>query len=259
WLFRGYIEEGIFQSVGEIEESAVPANNNGGRLPTDDVDGVWVGDVKYRDISGPDGTPDGIIDVNDQTNIGNPWPKLFGGFSNTFSYKGFDLSVLITATFGNDVYNYMARANSNPNNINLSRNLLVHAMDYAKLTEGESGDVYLLNPGTDVARITTNANNGNFARFTDKWVEDGSFVRLKNVTLGYNIPQSLVGRQNLVRNLRVSVSAQNLLTITGYKGFDPEVGAYVGRDASMGNQAIGLDYGRYPLTPVYTFSIGLDF
>ncbi len=118
WLFRGYIEEGIFQSVDEIDKSAVPVDNNGNRYPTSPTAGIWVGDVKFKDING-----DGKIDVNDKTYIGNPWPKLFGGFTNSFSYKGFDLSILITGTYGNDIYNFIAWENSNPNNINLGRNL----------------------------------------------------------------------------------------------------------------------------------------
>lgn len=258
WMFRGYIEEGLFQSIDEINNSAVPVDNNGDRLSTDETEGIWVGDVKYKDISGADGKPDGKIDVYDQTDIGNPWPKLFGGFTNSFSYKGFDLSVLIIGTFGNDVYNYMARVNSNPNNINLSRNLLTHAMDYAKPFENEDGTIALENPGTDVARISSGPN-GNVSRFTNKWVEDGSFIRLKNVSLSYSLPQSLMDKQKYIKGVRLSFSAQNIATITGYKGFDPEVGAYVGRDASASNQAIGLDFGRYPLTPIYSFSVGVNF
>jgi hypothetical protein len=259
WLFRGYIEEGIFQSVEEINKSAVPVDNNGVRIPTQASNGVWVGDVKYRDVSGPKGVPDGKIDINDQTEIGNPWPKLFAGFTNSFSFKGFDLSVLLTSTYGNDVYNYMSRVSSNPNNINLSRNLRVEAMDYARPRTNADGSVTLANPGTNVARISSDSRNGNYERITDKWVEDGSFIRLKNVSLSYSLPNFIISKQKIVRNARLSVSGQNIGTITGYSGFDPEVGAYVGRDASSGNQAIGLDYGRYPLTPIYTFSLGLDF
>lgn len=258
WLFRGYIEEGIFQSVDEINNSAVPVDNNGNRLATDETTGIWVGDVKYKDISGPSGSPDGKIDVNDLTSIGNPWPTMFGGFTNDFTYKGFNLSILITSTLGNDVYNYMARTNSNPNNINLGRNLLTSTMDYAKPVLNTDGEVVLENPGTNVARISYGPN-GNYSRITNKWVEDGSFVRLKNVSLAYTIPTALITKQKIVRNIRVAFSAQNLATITGYKGFDPEVGAYVGRDVSAATQAIGLDNGRYPLTPVYTFTLGLDF
>jgi TonB-linked SusC/RagA family outer membrane protein len=258
WLFRGYIEEGIFQSLDEINSSPVPVDNNGVRLPTDFNNGIWVGDVKYKDVSGPEGKPDGVIDVNDLTTIGNPWPKMFGGFTNSFSYKGFDLSILITGTFGNDVYNYLARVNSNPNNINLSRNLLIEAMDYARPVTADDGSVSLENPETNVARISYGPN-GNYARITDKWVQDGSFIRLKNVSLNYTIPAKLIAKQSLVRNARIGFSAQNVATITGYKGFDPEVGAYVGRDAGADNQAIGLDFGRYPLTPIYTFSLGIDF
>ncbi|MDB5014809.1 MAG: TonB-dependent receptor plug, partial [Daejeonella sp.] len=257
WLFRGYIEEGIFQSTAEIDASAVPVDNNGVRYPTN-VDNIWVGDVKYKDISGPQGTPDGKIDVNDITNIGNPWPKLFGGLTNSFTYKGFDLSFLLTSTYGNDVYNYMARANTNPNNINLSRNLLIESMDYARPIEMEDGTIGLQNPGTNVARISYGPN-GNYSRISNKFVEDGSFIRLKNISLAYSLPNSLMSKQKLVRSARLMFGAQNIATITGYKGFDPEVGAYVGRDASAGNQAIGLDNGRYPLTPIYTFSLGLDF
>ncbi|MFL5789631.1 MAG: SusC/RagA family TonB-linked outer membrane protein, partial [Flavisolibacter sp.] len=113
WLFRGYVYDGLFQSTGEIAKSAVPVDNSGNRRPTDPNTGIWVGDVKYKDLNG-----DGKIDVNDMTNIGNPWPKLTGGFTNTFSYKGIELSILITGSYGNDIYNYIAAVSSNPNNIN---------------------------------------------------------------------------------------------------------------------------------------------
>jgi len=257
WQFLGYIEEGIFQSVEEINNSAVPADNNGKRMPTNETN-IWVGDVKFRDISGPDNKPDGIIDVYDQTYIGNPYPKFFAGFTNSFTYRGIDLSILFTGAFGNDVYNYIAKVNSNPNNINLSRNLMVHAMDYARPITGDDDVVRLANPTTDVARISLGPN-GNYERHTNKWVEDGSYIRLKNITVGYTLPANLLARQKIVRGARIAFSAQNVATWTNYTGFDPEVGAYIGRDASNQNQAIGLDFGRYPLTPIYSFSLGLSF
>lgn len=259
WLFRGYIEEGIFQSQEEIENSALPVDNNGVELPIGPgTNEVWVGDVKFKDISGPAGVPDGIIDGFDQTSIGNPWPKFFAGFTNTFSYKGLELSILITGTQGNDIYNYIAKTNTNPNAVNVGTNLLDNAKNYAKLTTDGEGNVVLVNPDTDVARIS-NGPNGNYERHTNKWVEDGSFIRIKNISLTYNLPNAIVSKQNFVRGARVSLGAQNIYTLTRYTGYDPEVGAYVGRDASPTNQAIGVDNGRYPLTPVYSFSLGLDF
>ncbi|MFT4024184.1 MAG: TonB-dependent receptor, partial [Flavihumibacter sp.] len=252
WMFYGYVEEGLFGSLEEIQNSAVPVDNNGDRLPIDREQGLWVGDAKFKDMNG-----DNIINELDLTYIGNPWPKLFGGLTNTFSYKGFDLSILITGSYGNDIYNYMAKVNSNPNNINLSRNLLVEAINYAKPVE-ENGKVFLENPETNVARIS-HGPNGNYNRPTSRWVEDGSYLRLKNITLGYNLPSKWISRQRIVRNLRITASAQNLYTRTKYTGMDPEVGAYVGRDAGSNNQAIGLDFGRYPLTRVYSMSIAVDF
>lgn len=253
WLFRGYVQEGIFQSIEEIENSPVPVDNNRERLPIDENNGIWVGDIKFKDLNG-----DGIIDEQDQTTIGNPWPKLFGGLTNNFSYKGFDLSILLTATYGNDVYNYIRKISTNPNNINLSRNLLREVMDYAKPITDGSGKVVLQNPNTDIPRISYGPNN-NHARPTSYWVEDGSFLRIKNITLSYNLPTSLLTRQKFLKGARISLSGQNIYTFTRYKGLDPEVGAYIGRDAGADNQAIGLDFGRYPLTPVYSISIGLDF
>jgi hypothetical protein len=258
WLFRGYIEEGLFQTIDEINKSAVPVDNAGQRLAINQANGLWVGDVKYKDISGPAGVPDGIIDTYDETYIGNPWPKLFGGFTNTFTYKGFDLSVLITGTFGNDIYNYLTKVNTNANNINISRNLLRHAMNYAQPSVDKLGNPMLLNPGTDVPRLSYGPN-GNYNRPTSRWVEDGSFVRLKNISLSYNLPSKIIAKQKIVKSMRFTFGAQNVLTLTGYKGYDPEVGSYVGRDASVNNQAIGLDFGRYPLTPIYTFNLGVNF
>ncbi len=253
WLFYGYIEEGIFGSVEEIQNSALPADNNGVEFPIAE-NSIWVGDVKYRDING-----DGIITGEDQTFIGNPWPKYYAGFTNDFSYKGFDLSVLITSTIGNDIYNYLRNENTNPNNINIGRNLFIGAFDYARVELDAEGNPYLANPGTTVARMSGGNKNNNFQRHTDKFVEDGSFVRLKNVTLNYNLPSSMLEKLKFIQGARIGVSAQNVYTITGYSGYDPEVGSYVGPNANAGNAAIGVDYGRYPLTPVYSVNVGINF
>jgi TonB-linked SusC/RagA family outer membrane protein len=255
WLFRGYIEEGVFGSEEEVNNSPVPVDGAGNRWPTNQATGIYVGDAKYKDING-----DGKITEEDITNIGNPWPKLTGGFTNTFSYKGFDLSVLITGTYGNDIYNYIAFEASNPNNINLSRNLLIKAMDYAKIVT-VGGKVGLSNPGTTVPRMSNNAvaNENNYSKTTSRFVEDGSYLRLKNVSLTYNVPPSLLGHTKVIKGFKATLSAQNLYTITSYKGYDPEVGAYVGQGSSATNQAIGIDFGRYPLTPLYTATISVNF
>jgi TonB-dependent starch-binding outer membrane protein SusC len=258
WMFFGYIEEGIFQTEDEVKNSALPVDGSGNEYPVAE-NSIWVGDVKYRDISGPEGVPDGKITDMDMTFIGNPWPKWFGGFTNTFSYKGFDVSVLITASYGNDVYNYLRYENSNPNAINLSRNMFVEAFDYAKVENDAEGNAYLLNPGTNVARMSSASVNGNYDRLTNKFLEDGSYVRLKNISINYNIPSALIGKQRIVRSARVGVSMQNVFTITGYSGYDPEIGSYVGPNAGVARGFVGVDYGRYPLTPVYSFNVGIDF
>nr|WP_245402657.1 TonB-dependent receptor [Pontibacter sp. E15-1] len=253
WLFYGYIEDGIFQSVEELENSALPADINGNEFPISE-NSIWVGDVKYRDVNG-----DGIITGEDQTFIGNPWPKYYAGFTNSFSYRGFDLSMLITSTIGNDIYNYLRSENTNPNNINLGRNLFTGAFDYANVALNAEGNPYLLNPGTTVARMSGGNKNNNFERHTDKYVEDGSFVRLKNVTLTYNLPGSLMTKLKYLKGARVGISAQNIYTLTDYTGYDPEVGSHVGGLENPNQAAIGVDYGRYPLTPVYSVNVGIDF
>ncbi|MGV3639402.1 MAG: SusC/RagA family TonB-linked outer membrane protein [Adhaeribacter sp.] len=252
WYFYGYIEEGIFETVEEVQNSARPADSNGQPLPVN-AGNIWIGDVKYRDLN-----DDGIITAADQTNIGSPWPNFFGGLTNSFSYKGIDLSVLLTGTFGNDVYNYVRMRNSNANNINLGRNMFKETLNYARVGVDAEGNPVLENPGTIIPRMTGAVNN-NYGRHTTKYVEDGSFVRVKNISVSYNLPTSLIARQKFVKGARLGISGQNLYTFTKYTGYDPEVGTYVGPNMGNGNSPIGVDTGRYPLTSIYSFNIGIDF
>lgn len=252
WLYQGYVYEGLYESVADVDGHAVPADNNGDRLPTD-PGSIWVGDIKFKDLNG-----DGIITELDKTDIGNPWPKLNYGISNTFSYKGFDLTVLLVGVYGNDVYNLLRFNNTNPNNIFLGRNLLLETWNYARI-EGTGDDAILSNPETGIPRLNLSTLNGNRLRFTDQFVEDGSYLRVKNVQLNWNVPAKFLGTQNVVHSARLGIGAQNLFTFTTYSGYDPEVGAYVGRDVAADNQSVGLDIGRYPLTPVYTFNVSVEF
>jgi hypothetical protein len=137
--------------------------------------------------------------------------------------------------------------------------MFIEAFDYAKVAVDGEGEPYLLNPETKVNRISSSSVNGNYDRLTDKYLEDASYLRVKNITVNYNLPMSLLGKQNVVRGVRVGVSMQNIFTITGYSGYDPEIGAYVGPNAGVAQGFIGVDYGRYPLTPVYAFNLGIDF
>jgi len=259
WQFLGNVSQGLFKDLNDVNNSPRPVDNSGNILPVNQSN-IWVGDMKYKDING-----DGKIDSQDLTTIGNPWPKWFGGFTNTFSYKGFDLTMLITFSYGNQIYNLTRDEETNPNNINLGRNMFVTALDYAKLSTTDPADntVHLLNPNSTVPRLQgTKGLNNNYDRYTSNYVEDGSYTRLKNLTIGYNLPASLIGKQKVIQGVRIAVSGQNLFTWTNYRGYDPEVGAYTGPSYGGDNLTstlIGVDYGRYPLTRVYSFNLAIDF
>lgn len=253
WLFYGYKADGIFQSVEEVQSSPRPVDNSGNPLPVG-PDGIYVGDIKYVDING-----DGVIDERDQTFIGNPWPKFTFGTTQQFGYKNFTLDVLITGSFGNDIYNYNRFNNTNPNNVNLGRNMLLETYGYSRIEMDATGNPFITNPESTIPRINVTDLNGNGTRISDNFVEDGSYIRVKNIQLGYSVPSSIIGKQNAIQGARFSIGVQNAFTFTKYTGFDPEVGAYVGNNVSADNQLIGVDYGRYPLTRMYTVSLGLDF
>src|SRR5207344_346503 len=110
----------------------------------------------------------------------------------------------IQGVYGNDVYNYIAAEASNPNNINLSRNLMVRALEYAKLTTDGSGKPVLANPGTRVPRISNNplSADNNFARITDRFLEDGSYLRVKNISLSYNVPEKYLGYTKVIKGFK---------------------------------------------------------
>jgi hypothetical protein len=150
--------------------------------------------------------------------------------------------------------------NSKMSRFYVIKKLITDVMNYAKLSEA-SGKVYITNSETNVPRISGAQvpTDNNYNVISSKWVEDGSFLRVKNITLSYNVPASILSKQRIVKGVRATVSGQNLFTFTKYTGYDPEVGASVGANVNAQNQAIGLDYGRYPLTRIYSFSLNVNF
>lgn len=239
--FYGYIVEGVFVDGEDLQNSARPD------APLE-PNGVWVGDYKFKDLNG-----DGMIDENDRTFIGNPQPDFTFGIGNSFFYKNFSLSVFINGKYGNDIFNDIRRENENPNG---NFGLLSSVDDYARIglkdpngSINDINNVFVKNPDTMVPRLTTSDANDNY-RVSDRFVEDGSYLRVKNVTLGYSLPASIRNRFKLT-NLRVYLKAENLFTISGYSGYDPEVGSHV-QDPLLS----GVDDGRYPSSR--TFSLGIN-
>ena len=231
-LIYGYEFDGIYQADDFY------TNTNGQLVLKEGITdntrysgGVKPGVVKYKDQDG-----DGKITTADRTVIGNAMPKWFGGITNTLEYKGIDFSFMFQFNYGNDIYNatrlYATQSRSS------RRNMLAEVADRWSPTNASN-----LVPSYD-GYIT----NDVYSRF----VEDGSFLRLKNITLGYTLPQKWTSKF-YVSKLRVYATGQNLFCWNNYSGYDPEV------NSLNDPMRPGLDWGAYPKSRVFTFGIDLQF
>lgn len=261
--FYGYVCDGVYQDYEDLQKSPKPE-----QYPSNGVfnrkNTVWVGDIKYKDISGPDGKPDGVINEYDKTNLGSPMPKFTFGWTNTFRYKDFDLSIFINGSYGNKVMNYLGMQLTHMNSA--WENQLNSVTGRARLEPIDPDKVYpsgqywyddvtnvhVSNPEAVIPRASIQDPNDN-DRISDRYVEDGSYIRLKNITLGYTFPSKLIKKFG-INNLRLYANIQNLLTITGYDGYDPEIWA-----STQSTNVYGLDYGRYPSPTVYSFGLNVSF
>lgn len=235
----GYVYDGVYQD-SDFNVDAVTGKQVLKKGVTDITDHAGLtaanplapGYVKYKDIDG-----DGKITPNDRTVIGNGTPKAYGGLTNTFAYKGFDLSFMFTFSYGNQIYNAtrMFACQSQDQRANM----LAEVADRWKST----------NASSTVPRWDGYVKNELYSRF----VEDGSFFRMKNLTFGYTLPEKLT-RKAYISKLRIYVSAQNLFVATKYSGYDPEVSM-----AASNPMTPGLDWGAYPKSRVVTMGIDLKF
>ncbi len=219
-FFYGFVTEGIFQSYKEIAEHAV---QTAGTNPTTST---APGDIKFKDLNN-----DGIINDLDRTNIGNSNPNFTFGLTNTVNYKNFELTLFIQGSQGNKVLNFTRwYTEGGVSNGNYSNKVLER----------------WVGPGTSntMPRVTLEDPNKN-NRVSDRFVEDASYVRIKNLRIAYNIPTRWAGLLNL-KNAQFYVSSQNLLTLTDYTGLDPEVGG-------------GVDIGFYPQARTFIGGVTINF
>lgn len=259
--FYGYKVEGVYKDLDDIQNSAKPA-----KYPSDGVfsrgNTVWVGDIKYKDVD-----ENGVIDERDRTDIGSPLPKFTFGWTNTFRYKNLDLSIFLNGSYGNKVMNYNSLTLTHMNSTwtnqlqsVVSKRARLEPIDptivYADGSKwyDHIDNVRVKNPGTKIPHTSINDPNDN-DRISDRYVEDGSFLRIKNITLGYTFPKALLNKAK-IENLRVYVNIQNLYTFTKYTGYDPEVGASTQDSTGL---TYGLDNGRYPSPAMYSFGLNITF
>ncbi len=259
--FYGYKVEGVYKDLDDIQNSAKPA-----KYPSDGVfsrgNTVWVGDIKYKDVD-----ENGIIDERDRTDLGSPLPKFTFGWTNTFRYKNLDLSIFLNGSYGNKVMNYNSLTLTHMNSTwtnqlqsVVSKRARLEPIDptivYADGSKwfDHIDNVRVKNPGTKIPHSSINDPNDN-DRISDRYVEDGSFLRIKNITLGYTFPKALLNKAK-IENLRVYVNIQNLYTFTKYTGYDPEVGASTQDSSGL---TYGLDNGRYPSPAMYSFGLNITF
>ena len=259
--FYGYKVEGVYKDLDDIQNSAKPA-----KYPSDGVfsrgNTVWVGDIKYKDVD-----ENGIIDERDRTDLGSPLPKFTFGWTNTFRYRNIDLSIFLNGSYGNKVMNYNSLTLTHMNSTwtnqlqsVVSKRARLEPIDptivYADGSKwfDHIDNVRVKNPGTKIPHTSINDPNDN-DRISDRYVEDGSFLRIKNITLGYTFPKALLNKAK-IENLRVYVNIQNLYTFTKYTGYDPEVGASTQDSTGL---TYGLDNGRYPSPAMYSFGLNITF
>ena len=228
--FYLYEQEGIFQNDADIFASAYQGKN------------IKPGDVKFKDQNG-----DGVIDENDRTFLGSAIPKYTFGATANFEYKNFDLSAFFQGQYGNKIY---SQVNMDIEGFYRAFNVTQRVYDERWQGEGTSNTM---------PRVSfKGASNNKYP--SSRFLEDGSYLRLKNVQLGYTIPEKIVSRLH-VKSLRIYVTGQNLWTLTNYTGLDPEmhISDNVKRDTYGGDVAAGIDWGTYPSARSYIVGLNLNF
>ena len=218
--FYGYMMEGIFQNQDEISNAPSQGSTT---LP---------GDVRFANVD----DTNNIIDDKDRTIIGNPFPDFTYGLSINLSYKAFDLNMFFQGVQGNEIYNGVRSVYADMFDLN---NNLVEVLGRWR-GEGTSNTI------PRAVKFDPNLNG----RASTRWVEDGSYLRLKNLTVGYNLPSFLLGKMK-IQNAKLFATAVNVFTLTKYTGIDPEI---IERNANA--KFAGIDFSTYPMTR--TISLGLN-
>ncbi|OOQ57051.1 hypothetical protein BC343_16080 [Mucilaginibacter pedocola] len=248
--FFGYQSEGIFQTQAEID--ALNAKAPDGHYQGNDAQPTVPGDRKFKDING-----DGQITADDRTSLGSPIPKFYGGFNIDLAYKGFDFNAFFYGSYGNKIFNYQARNLESfqaPGFVGVQNVSRVYAENAWTAS----------NPSNRYARVNYNDDISANNVASSVYVENGSYLRLRNVTLGYTLPGAISKKMTLSK-VRIYIAAQNLFTITKYTGLDPEIGQATGTDPNNNNSsasnatASGIDIGTYPASRFYTLGLNVTF
>ena len=250
----GYVTDGLYQVSDFDYDEATKTYTLKDGVPysgkkTDVKPGMW----KFKNV---DGSEDNKITENDKTVIGNAYPKFYGGINNTFTYKDFDLSIFLTYSFGNDVFNATKLTNTktalqNKNVLDIANSsnrwVVVNKKGELITDPQEMADI---NKGKTVAAVYDSEIGDTYIH---SWaVEDGSYLKLSNITLGYTFPRKMLSKIGISK-LRLYATGSNLLTWTKYTGFDPEV-------STMGSGLTpGVDFGAYPKSRSFVFGINLAF
>jgi TonB-linked SusC/RagA family outer membrane protein len=233
--FYGYKVKDIFRTDAQLRSAPVqfgyPVSND----PTLGNKRTWLGDIQYQDLN-----HDGKIDAQDQTTLGSPQPTFTYGFTNTFLYKQFSLSVFLQGSYGDKILSLM------------DRTLGTLASLYQNQLASEANYWSPSNPTSNIPAPRTGTDNANL-QISDRYIQDGSYLRIQNVNLGYSLPVNWV-KQIKLNKLRVYTSVQNVYTFTKYDGFDPEVGL-----RNQGPTLTNIDVGRYPSARTYVFGINAEF
>jgi TonB-linked SusC/RagA family outer membrane protein len=258
--FYGYKVVGVFQDKEDILNSPVQwteVDNDGDPILTRDGS-VWPGDLKFADIDAND-----TIDIRDRVDLGSPLPKFSFGLTNTFRYAGIELSIFMSGNYGNKIFNAMkmpagsgltAMRSAWDNQLNevTGRAQLQPISGAVDGWYDDIDNVMVSNTGTRMPRATFSDPNQN-NRVSDRYIEDGSYLRIRNITLAYNFPKVLADKIK-ASDLRVYVQVQNAYTFTKYSGMDPEVG-----QDTWDPNLFGVDNGRYPSPRIYSFGLNVGF
>lgn len=251
-VFYGFQTDGLFENKEDIEHWAVQVDDGTGHNKIDRNTGVWVGDIRFKDLDG-----DGFITDKDQTVIGNPNPDFTFGFTNNFSYKNWTLGIVLNGSVGGQILNYTRVKTEGMTSIWDNQSTRVNDRVQFGYYDGDDtnkdiSNLYILNNiSTTLPRWnTTDVNRNN--RMSDRWLESASFMRISNISLSYTFPDRWMKKIHIAK-LKLYANIQNVWIFTAYSGYDPEIGAY--------NQQAGklnIDTGRYPSPRVYTFGLNLS-